>query len=261
MKTSILSNLLTLSFAALLLGGCAGTPKNPDDPFEGWNRGAQKFNDKLDDYIMKPLAKGYRWITPDFVDRGITNFFNNLDDIGVSINDFLQFKFAQSGKDAGRFLINTTAGVVGFVDVAAMLNLTKHEEDFDQTLGVWGVPSGPYLVLPFLGPSSPRGVVGLAGDALMDPLAYTIFLPSQAIYTGISVGLAATDGIDTRADNLEGERIASEAAIDRYDYFKNAYLQHREFLQYDGKVPEKDLEYEEMEEDIENIDEEPLKSK
>lgn len=250
MRASFLSHSLLTFITVLLLGGCAGTPKNPDDPFEGWNRGAQKFNDHLDDYIMKPLAKGYRWITPSFVDRGITNFFNNLGDIGVSLNDLLQFKLAQGGMDTGRFLLNTTAGVGGFIDVAAMLDMPKHEEDFDQTLGVWGLPSGPYIVLPFIGPSSPRGMAGLAGDAMMSPLTYA-FLPSEAIYSAISTGLTVTRAIDARADVLEGEKVASEAALDRYDYFKNAYLQRREFLLHDGNVPERDLEYEEMEKEFE----------
>jgi phospholipid-binding lipoprotein MlaA len=242
-----------------MLGGCAGTPENPDDPFEGWNRGAQKFNDNLDEYIMEPVAKGYRWITPAFVDRGVTNFFNNIDDIGVTLNDFMQFKFAQGGVDTGRFLINTTAGIGGFVDIAAMINMPRHDEDFDQTLGVWGVPMGPYLVIPFLGPSSPRGVAGLAGDALMNPITYA-FLPSEGIYSAIASGLSATDAIDERADLLEEEDIASEAAIDRYDYFKNAYLQHREFLLYDGNVPEKNGEYE-LEENFDENGSAPDESK
>jgi phospholipid-binding lipoprotein MlaA len=259
MRTSILSKSPAIFLAALLLGGCAGTPKSPDDPFEGWNRGAQTFNDNLDEYVMEPLAEGYRWITPAFVDRGISNFFSNIDDIGVSLNNFMQLKFAQGGMDTGRFLINTTAGIGGFFDVATMIDLPKHEEDFDQTLGIWGMPAGPYLVIPFLGPSSPRGVVGLAGDALMDPLTYA-FLPSESIYSAISAGLNATDGIDRRADLLEAEDIASEAAIDRYDYFKNAYLQHREFLLHDGNVPEKDGEFE-LEEDIDENGGAPEESK
>lgn len=242
MRTSILYNSLATLLAALLLGGCAGNPKNPDDPFEGWNRSAQKFNDNLDEYVMKPVAKGYRWITPNFVDRGITNFFDNIGDIGVTINGLLQFKLAQGGSDTGRFLINTTAGLGGFFDVATMIGLEKHDEDFDQTLGVWGLPMGPYIVLPFIGPSSPRGMGGLVGDALMNPLTYA-FLPSEGIYSAVSAGLSATDAIDTRADLLEAVDIASEAAIDRYDYFKNAYLQHREFLLYDGNVPEKNGQY------------------
>lgn len=261
MRTSILSHSLATLCTVFMLTGCAGNPKNPDDPFEGWNRGAQTFNDNLDKYVMKPVAQGYRWITPNFVDRGITNFFNNIGDIGVSINDFLQFKFKQGGMDTGRFLVNTTVGVAGFVDVADKIGLPKHDEDFDQTLAVWGTPMGPYLVLPFIGPSSPRGMGGLAGDALMSPFTYA-FLPSEAIYSALSAGLSATDAIDIRADLLEEVDIASEAAVDRYDYFKNAYLQHREFLIHDGNVPEEESGYdldfdEEFDEDSEEAPAKP----
>lgn len=214
-----------------MLGGCATTAKDPQDPLEGWNRGVQTFNDKLDDYIMKPVAKGYQWITPSFVDHGVSNFFSNINDIGVTINDLLQFKIAQTGMDGSRFIVNTIAGIAGFVDVAAMIDLPKHNEDFDQTMGVWGVPSGPYLVLPFFGPSSPRGVGGLIGDAAMNPISY---LDSGVI----SSGLFGVNAIDLRADNLTTEKIATEAAVDRYAFFKSAYFQHREYLIHDGNVPE-----------------------
>lgn len=214
-----------------VLAGCATTGKDPKDPFEGWNRGVQTFNDKLDDYAMKPVAKGYQWITPKFVDRGITNFFSNINDIGVTINDLLQFKLGQTGMDGSRFLVNTVAGVAGFVDVAEMIDLPKHNEDFDQTMGVWGVPAGPYLVLPFFGPSSPRGVGGLVGDAAMNPISYV----SCAPLTG---GLFAVNAVDLRADNLSTEKIATEAAIDRYAFFKSAYFQQRDYLIHDGNMPE-----------------------
>jgi len=213
------------------LVGCATTAKDPKDPFEGWNRGVQTFNDKLDDYAMKPIAKGYQWITPSFVNRGVTNFFSNINDIGVTLNDLMQFKIAQTGQDGSRFLVNTIAGVAGFVDVAEMIDLPRHNEDFDQTMGVWGVPSGPYLVLPFFGPSSPRGVGGLIGDAAMNPISYL----DSGIITG---GLFAVNAVDLRADNLSTERIATEAAVDRYAFFKSAYFQQREYLIHDGNMPE-----------------------
>lgn len=212
-------------------GGCATTAKDPQDPLQGWNRGVQIFNDKFDDYAMKPIAKGYQWITPSFVDLGVTNFFSNINDVGVTINDLLQFKIEQTGMDGSRFIVNTIAGVAGFIDVAAMMDLPKHNEDFDQTLGVWGVPTGPYLVLPFLGPSSPRGVGGLIGDGAMNPITY--FLG-----TGVAGGLFVFNGVDQRADNLANEKIASEAAVDRYAFFKSAYFQQREYLIHDGNVPE-----------------------
>ncbi len=213
------------------LAGCATVANDPADPFEEWNRGVQSFNDNLDEYAMKPVAKGYQWITPSFVDRSITNFFSNIKDIGVTINDLLQCKIEQTGMDGARFLVNSTAGIGGLVDIATLIDLPKHNEDFDQTMGVWGVPSGPYLVLPFFGPSSPRGVGGLIGDAAMNPISYI----DSGIITG---GLFALNAVDLRADNLDTERIASEAAIDRYAFFKSAYLQQREYLIYDGNLPE-----------------------
>ncbi|MDD2661809.1 MAG: VacJ family lipoprotein [Methylococcales bacterium] len=213
------------------LGGCATSAKDPQDPFEEWNRGVQTFNDNLDKYAMKPVAKGYQWITPSFVDRGVTNFFSNINDIGVTINDLLQFKIEQTGMDGSRFLVNTVAGLAGFIDVAEMIDLPKHNEDFDQTMGVWGVPAGPYLVLPFFGPSSPRGVGGLIGDAAMNPISYI----DSGIITG---GLFALNAADLRADNLATEKIATEAAVDRYAFFKSAYFQHREYLIHDGNLPE-----------------------
>ncbi|MGR9115251.1 MAG: MlaA family lipoprotein [Gammaproteobacteria bacterium] len=234
---------------AASLTGCAttsATVSDERDPWEGWNRNVQVFNDNLDEYAMKPVAKGYRWIMPSFADRGVSNFFSNLDDIGVTINDLLQFKLAQTGSDGARFIVNTVAGIGGLFDVATMLDLPKHNEDFDQTLGVWGVPTGPYLVLPFFGPSSPRGVGGLIGDAAMNPLTY--------IDSGIITGsLFALNAVDQRSDNLSTEKIAEEAAVDRYEFFKNSYLQQRRYLVLDGNVPEEeelDLELDLDEEDF-----------
>jgi phospholipid-binding lipoprotein MlaA len=215
----------------VILEGCATTAKDPKDPWEGWNRGVQIFNDKFDDYAMKPIAEGYQWITPSFVDLGVSNFFSNINDIGVTINDLLQFKIEQTGMDGSRFLVNTITGVAGFIDVATTMDLPKHNEDFDQTLGVWGVPAGPYLVLPFLGPSSPRGVGGLIGDGAMNPISYLIG-------SGVAGGLYVFNGVDLRADNLTNEKVASEAAVDRYAFFKSAYFQQREYLIHDSNMPE-----------------------
>jgi phospholipid-binding lipoprotein MlaA len=225
-----------------MLAGCATATTTTDarDPWENWNRGVQTFNDNLDDYAMKPLAKGYRWIMPSFADRGVTNFFSNLNDIGVTLNDLFQFKISQTGLDGSRFIVNTVAGLGGLIDVADMIDLPKHNEDFDQTLGVWGVPTGPYLVLPLFGPSSPRGVGGLIGNAAMNPIS---FVDSGAI-TG---GLFGLNAADQRADNLSTEKIATEAALDRYAFFKSAYFQQREYLVNDGIMPEGE-EFEEEEE-------------
>jgi phospholipid-binding lipoprotein MlaA len=240
--------LISVSMLAIL-GGCATTQtKDPRDPWEGFNRSMQSFNDGVDDYVMKPVAKGYDWVMPDFADQGVTNFFSNLNDIGVCANDALQGKFVQSGMDGARFLVNTTAGVAGLVDVGTMIDLPKHNEDFDQTLGVWGVPTGPYLVLPFFGPSSPRGVAGLAGDAAMNPLTYAgFYLNPEWIGAAVSIGGGALKAIDTRSDLLGMEKVASEAALDRYQFFRDAYLSNRKYLVKDGNVPEDDvLKFEEL---------------
>jgi phospholipid-binding lipoprotein MlaA len=226
-----------LTFSLLLIG-CSTTEvkPSPNDPWENWNRGAQTFNDKLDKNILKPIAKGYQAITPKPVDEGITNFFSNINDIGVTINDFMQLKLLQGTKDFSRFLVNTTVGVAGFFDVAKKIDLPKHNEDFGQTLGFWGVPSGNYLVLPFLGSSSPRETAGLLGDALMNPLTYISFGGSAAV-AGATAGAKVVEVTDTRADLLSSEKIIDEAAFDRYDFIKNAYRQQREYLVHDGNPP------------------------
>lgn len=235
----------------MLLNGCATTATiDPRDPWEGWNRGVQSFNDGVDDYVMKPAGKGYNWVMPNFASTGVTNFFSNVNDISVFINDFLQFKFEQGGKDTGRFLINSTVGLAGFIDVASMLDLYKNNEDFDQTLGYWGVPTGPYMVLPLFGPSTPRGMVGLVGNIAANPLTY-IGLPA------VSLAAGGVNAIDTRANNLATEEIATEAALDRYEFFRDAYLQQRKSLVYDGDVPD-DEEYEVILELDEDFQEEGL---
>jgi phospholipid-binding lipoprotein MlaA len=232
----LLSNLVI----SITLAGCASTATTvPDqnDPWAGWNRGTQVFNDNLDKAILKPMAKGYQWITPEFVSEGVTNFFSNINDIGVTINGLLQFKLAQSGMDASRFLINTTAGVGGFFDVAKMIDLPKHKEDFGQTLGVWGVPSGSYLVLPFFGSSSPRDAVGLVGDALFNPLTYV------SVFGGAAFNAATAGGrvlyvTDKRANLMSTEKVIDEGSVDRYDFIKNSYEQNRNYLIHDGNPPD-----------------------
>ncbi len=244
MQKSIINTRLVMSSLVIssLLAGCASTAKpNELDPWEGWNRGTQEFNDDLDKAILKPMAKGYLWITPKFVNDGITNFFSNMNDIGVTLNDVMQLKMTQGGMDASRFLVNTTAGVAGFVDVATMIDLPKHNEDFGQTLGFWGVPTGNYLVVPLMGASSPREVGGAIGDALMNPLTYTFAVAGGgAAVSAINAGAKTVDVTDTRADLIPTEKIVDEASIDRYSFIKNAYQQRREYLLHDGNVPEED---------------------
>jgi phospholipid-binding lipoprotein MlaA len=222
---------------SITLAGCASTATTPDDqsdPWTGWNHGTQTFNDHLDKAVIKPLAQGYEWITPEFVNEGITNFFSNINDVGVTINDLLQFKVTQTGMDASRFLINTTAGVAGFIDVADMINLPKHKEDFGQTLGYWGVPSGNYLVLPFFGPSSPRDAVGLVGDALFNPLTYVSVFGGAAA-NAVAAGARVVDITDQRDHLMTTEKIIDEGSVDRYDFIRNSYEQNREYYIHDGE--------------------------
>lgn len=219
-----------------VLSGCAGNTPKVNDPWERWNRGVQGFNDDLDQAILKPVSKGYSTIVPEFVNEGIANFFSNFKDIGVTINDLLQFKMAQGGMDAGRFLINTTAGVVGFIDVAKTMDLPKHNEDFGQTLGFWGVPSGNYMVVPFLGASSPREVVGVLGDTLMNPITYTfVFAGSGAVLSAINAGAKAADVTTTNLDV-----VVDDTSIDRYDIIKNTYQNQRKHLVNDGHTSDEE---------------------
>ncbi len=212
------------------LSGCATSPAtlSSDDPWEDWNRDVLAFNDDLDRYFMKPIAEGYDWLMPTFARRGVSNFFSNVDDIGVSVNALLQGKFIQTGEDIARFLLNTTVGLGGFIDVASEIDLIKHKEDFDQTLGVWGIPSGPYLMLPFFGPGSPRSIGGLIGDMATNPINY---LANPLIPFGVGI----LNAIDVRAANLALETIANEAALDRYTFIRNAYFSQRNYLILDGQ--------------------------
>lgn len=199
--------------------------RNPD-PWEKFNRSIFRFNDGADRYVLKPVAKGYKAITPDVVRTGITNFFINLRAPLVVMNDLLQGKVKQAGGDTVRFVVNSTVGVVGLVDVAVRLNLPLHDEDFGQTLGVWGVPSGPYFVMPFFGPSSVRDAGGFAVDAAANPRRRLINDEADWILLGIDV-------VNTRASLLELEDIIQG---DRYLFIRDLYLQRREYSVNDGQV-------------------------
>ena len=238
---------------AIITSSCATTDSSdPRDPLETWNRGVQSFNDHLDDYVMKPVAKGYQFVTPKFVDHGVSNFFSNVDDIAVIANDLLQFKLKETGMDTGRLIVNTTVGLGGLVDVASQLDLPKHNEDLDQTLGFWGIPSGPYLVIPLVGPSTPRGVVGIAGDTMSNPINWVS--PAAWPYA-----TGALKTIDMRADRLTASKIVDEASVDRYEFIRNAYFQDRNYKIHDGNPPksEDDLLLEKEMDEMEKVDTSP----
>ncbi len=218
----------------LLLAGCATVPGgsvSDRDPYESYNRAMYSFNDTLDRAILKPVAKGYVAITPDFVRTGISNFFGNISDLGVFTNDLLQGKFRQSVDDGCRFLANSTLGILGLIDVATPGGLPHHEEDFGQTLAVWGWKDSNYLVLPVLGPSTVRDMFGRVGDYPYSYYAYrnTTYTKQAEIY-GLQV-------VDTRANLLAASNVLATAALDPYAFMRDAYLQRRRNLIYDGHPP------------------------
>ena len=213
------------------LGGCATVGANPDDPLESYNRAMFNFNDGVDKAIIKPVASGYKKVMPEVARTGVTNFFANLGDIWIGVNNILQGKVGAGVSDFGRFAINTTAGILGLFDVASNAGLEKHNEDFGQTLGRWGVGSGAYVVLPILGPSDVRDGISLfAVDWRGDPLWYVGNIPTRNELYGVRV-------VDVRANLLDAGELAEEAALDHYSYVRGAYLQRRRSLIYDGDPP------------------------
>jgi len=221
--------------SVLLLGGCASTG-NPRDPFEPFNRGIYQFNDDVDKAFIKPAAEFYRFILPDFMRTGVSNFFSNINDVIVALNSLLQGKLTQAGSDAARLIINSTVGLVGLIDVATEIGLEKHNEDFGQTLGFWGIGDGPYLVLPLLGPSSARDAVGWFGDYYMWPIGYV----ESDLTRNLLIAVRFVAG---RADLLEASRILETAALDPYEFVRDAFLQRRRNLVYDGKPPPDDDDF------------------
>ena len=234
-KTNKQSNMnlravLTATAAATVLAGCA-TSGNPKDPIEGYNRAMFSFNETVDKAVIKPVAQGYNYVTPQPVQTGVSNFFGNLADIWTSVNNLLQGKPGDALSDAGRVLINSTVGILGLFDVATPMGLEKNEEDFGQTLGRWGVGDGAYVVLPILGPRTVRDTVGLAADIYTDPVRDA---DAHRGYRNTAIALRA---IDTRADLLKAEDALEAAALDKYAYVRDAYLQHRRSAIYDGNPP------------------------
>jgi phospholipid-binding lipoprotein MlaA len=213
-----------LALAVAALAGCASVPNpTPGDPLEGLNRTVFKVNDTLDTYALKPVAKGYAWAVPQPVRTSVTNFFSNIGDVYVAANELLELKIADGVGDIMRIVINTVFGVGGLFDVATAAKLPKHSADFGVTLGHYGVPSGPYLVLPLLGPSTLRDATGLIVDYYGNPLSYVE--PSS-----VSWALYGLNLVNTRANLLTTVDVLSGAAIDKYSFIRNAYLQRRRFL-------------------------------
>lgn len=227
----------TCLLGCLLLSACSTTHSNPvsqkKDPLEAYNRAAFGFNDALDKAVLKPVAKGYVRYTPRLFQMAANNFFSNIDDVVVTVNDLLQFKFKQAASDGSRVLFNTTFGLFGLIEVTSRLE--KHHEDFGQTLGYWGVPSGPYLIIPVLGPSSLRDGTGLVADSFVGVLGNIHDKPTR--YSAYIV-----QGIVIRASFLEREKMLESSVIDRYTAMRDAYIMHRENLVYDGNPPRQKYE-------------------
>jgi len=213
---------------AIALTGCAST--NPQDPLEGFNRAMFSFNDTLDKAALKPAAEAYQAVLPSFVQTGIGNFFGNLGDVWSAVNNFLQGKIEAGALDLVRVTANTTLGVLGLFDIASDSGVPKHEEDFGQTLGSWGVPSGPYIVLPFFGASTVRDTVALPVDLKGNIWGYKE--PVRWRNTGTVVRL-----VDRRASLLDASNLMEDAALDRYQFIRDAFMQRRLNNVYDGDPP------------------------
>ena len=240
---------LTVALLALFIltgTACVSVPGGPDpnDPWEPFNRSMYDFNDGIDKDIIAPVADAYLKI-PDGGRKAIHNFFVNLTYPTTVINQFLQGKFERGFEDSMRFIFNTTFGLLGFIDIAGPSGLARHKEDFGQTFAVWGVPSGNFLTLPVLGPQTVRSVVGWPLDFLTTPLFW--------IETGAEfVAVAGLDVVDTRARLAPAIRLRDETAFDPYVFTREAYLQQRLNLIYDGNPPIQDLE------DLDLLEEEQL---
>jgi phospholipid-binding lipoprotein MlaA len=228
-RALLLCSLISLT----MLGGCASTG-NPRDPIEPLNRGVYQFNDALDKVLLKPAAEVYRGVLPQFVRTSVSNIFSNINDVIVALNNLLQGKFIDSVSDVGRIAVNSTIGVLGIFDVATHLGMEKHDEDFGQTLGYWGIGDGPYLVLPFFGPKNLRDTVGLFVDYKTDPITYIDPTRDRNIVRGVRI-------VNRRSELLETSKILETAALDPYEFVRDAYLQRRRNLVHDGSPPpEKD---------------------
>jgi phospholipid-binding lipoprotein MlaA len=226
--------IVALCLVTLLSVGCATIPpdagKNPTDPWEVYNRHMFEFNERADQYVIKPVAEGYSKVVPEPVRDCIGNIFRNVGDIGNAINNLLQGKPFEASSDICRVAINTTVGLLGCFDVASKVGLTRSSEDFGQTLGRWGISPGPYFVLPLLGPSTVRDTFGRVADTYADPVTYI----NDDAY---AIAAQALRLIDVRAGLLQAGRLLEGAALDKYQFVRDGYLQRRRSLVYDGNPP------------------------
>ena len=235
-STSLRRCALVLAVAAsAALTGCATGP-NPRDPYESFNRKMFAFNDTVDKVALKPAATAYKSVLPQFVQTGVNNFFGNLSDLWTGANNLMQGKGKDGLTDFARFGLNSTLGLLGVLDIGSDVGLQKHNEDFGQTMGAWGVPSGPYLMLPIFGPSTVRDAAGIPLDIKADPWAY-----KEPVYIRNS-GIALR-AVDQRASVLDASNLLEDAALDRYEFIRDGFLQRRESRINDGGGKAKLNEY------------------
>lgn len=229
-----LRRLLALTCMLLAAAGCATIPpgagKNPQDPWEVYNRHVFEFNERADEYVLRPVAEGYTKAVPAPVRDCIGNIFRNLGDVGTAVNNLLQGKPYEASSDVCRVVLNTTVGLFGCFDVATRVGLVRNNEDFGQTLGRWGLQPGPYFVLPLLGPSTFRDTLGRGADVYADPVSYIRYDAYQIAAQSVRV-------VDVRASLLQAGRLLEGAALDKYQFTRDAYLQRRRNLVYDGNPP------------------------
>jgi phospholipid-binding lipoprotein MlaA len=226
--------LVAMAAWLALASGCATGPyANPKDPLEPMNRSISNFNEVLDDNVLKPAAKGYREVTPQLLQTGVRNVFNNLSDIWSTVNNGLQLKGRDTAESLMRSVVNTVFGIYGIFDVATEIGLERHPEDFGQTLGAWGVPNGPYLVLPLFGPSTLRDTAGMPVDTSVDYVRNLDHIATRNSAMAVRI-------IDKRAGLLDAGNMLNQAAIDKYSFTRDAYLQYRRNQVFDGNPPDED---------------------
>jgi phospholipid-binding lipoprotein MlaA len=221
---------LVILLAAMISGCATGPDRDARDPLEPMNRAVYKFNDTFDEAIAKPVAGAYRDVLHVEIRNRVSNFFSNFQDIFIGVNNLLQGKLQDGVEDWARFAFNTTFGLLGIHDVASDMGLEKHNEDFGQTFGRWGAGSGPYLILPFLGSSTVRDAVGTTVDYYVAPLGEVRPINLRNSLYGVYL-------INTRAELLDASSLLEQAALDRYIFQRDAYLQRRRSLIYDGSPP------------------------
>lgn len=232
MKTTLSVRIKIAAVAIVAVGlltGCASSG-NSKDPIEGFNRAVFAFNEGLDTAIIKPVATGYDAVLPSPIKTGVTNFFSNIEDLFIGVNNLLQGKVPEAFSDLGRVVINSTVGLLGVIDFASDAGLEKHDEDFGQTFGRWGVGNGAYVVIPVFGPRTVRDTVGLVLDVAADPVAN--HKPARTRDAALLLRL-----VSDRANLLPADKVIDEAALDKYSYMRDAYLQRRRNLIHDGNAP------------------------